>query len=223
MKNLTYLAAAAWLVSAAPPAPKVSPAAVAPVGRRGRLDAAAELSRRVSRRVRRRGEGLRRLLRPRDEEGRRAGGRGRLRAADGRPGLPDAVPEGRHRRRGLRRVPLPRQRKPPGLPRQRRAAHDRRRRSLPDLVQGLRATTRSTPPSSGPIPNVQIFPGDRGSPRFPRVARRADGGIGYRPDLRAEGRVPRLQGPRQRVRRLRIRRTRPIRGVSIVRVQSRAR
>ena len=107
-------------------------------------------------------------------------------------------------------LPLPGQRKPPGLPRQRRAAHDRRRRSLPDLVQGLRAKLGlcRSPPDPSERPDLP------GRSRFSAVsARRAPRRWRHRlcHDLRSEGRVPRLQGPRQRVRRLRIRRTRPIR------------
>ena len=178
MKNLTYLAAAAWLVSAAPPAPKVSPAAVAPVGPEAVWTPPAEFRDAFHAACDGAGKDMSAcFLRAMKKAGapaaavdfaKRTGGQGYL-TQFRKAGIVDVAYAVYPFRANENRLVFLVNGEPPTID-----VDD------PSLISS-RVFERNSVYAAllRTHPNVQIFPGDRGSPRFPRVARRADGGIGY--------------------------------------------
>jgi len=178
MKHLTYLAAAAWLASAAPPAPKVSPAAVPPVGPdavwtppadfRAALHAACDAAGRDMSAC---------FLRAMKTAGaspaavafaRRVGGQGYL-TRFRESGVVDVAYAEYPFRANENRVVLLVNGEPPTI----------------DVDDASRISTKAFAGDAAfaallrTAPKLAIFPGDRSSPRFPRVRAEAGSGRSY--------------------------------------------
>ena len=178
MKSLMYLAAAAWLASAAPPAPKASPAAASPVGPeavwsppaefRGTFDASCagagrDMSACFRRAIKKAGASPAAVA-----FARRLGGQGYL-IQFREAGVVDVAYAEYPFRANENRVILLVNGEPPTID-----VDDPSRISAKTFAgnAAYAALLRSAP-------ELAIFPGDRSSPRFPRVRTRADGGRSY--------------------------------------------